>query len=266
MTATSIAYQPPAIIVALHLPDLGVARETSMAFLEDFVLANAAVFAEAGVPAIMLQDQTRQVGPATPVTVAVMSALGRLLRREFPQLGLGIIVQAHDAVAPLAIAHATGASFVRLKVFVAAAMTMEGPRNGLAVEARSFRHDLRRDDISILADVFDRTSRPMIHVPPEEAAKAAQALGADGLILTGDSFPESLDRVQAARAAGVRRPILIGGGVTQDNVTEALAIADSAIVSTSLMRPAAGPSDLVRWDPARTQAFMERVRALPARS
>ena len=161
------------IIAALHLPDLAVARQTSLAYLEDYVLANAAVFAEAGVPSLMLQDQTRQNGPAAPATVALMAALGSLLRRTHPAIDLGIIIQAHDAVAPLAVAHAAGASYVRLKVFVGAAMTMEGAKSALAVEARSYRHELRRDDIAIFADVFDRTSVPMIDVPPQDAALAA---------------------------------------------------------------------------------------------
>ena len=237
-----------------------------MAYLEDYVLANARVFADAGVPSMMLQDQTRQIGPAVPATVALMAALGRLVRKEFPAMELGIIVQAHDAMAPIAIAHASGASFVRLKVFVGAAMTMEGARSGLAVEARTYRHDLRRDDIAILADVFDRTSAPMIDVPPEEAAQAAVKLGADGLILTGASFSDSLDRVRKAKAAGITCPILVGGSVTENNVKETLAHADGAIVSTSLMRKSPGDSDLLRWDSEKTRRFMDAVRALPLRS
>ncbi len=255
----------PAIIAALHLPDLGVARHISTSFLEDYVLANTRVFADAGVPSLMLQDQTRETGPATPATIALMSALGRLIRREFPAIELGIIVQAHDALAPLAIAHATGASFVRLKIFVGAAMTMEGARSGLAVQARSYRHDLRRDDIAILADVFDRTCVPMFAVAPEDAAQAAVKLGADGLILTGATFAESLDRISRARAAGVKRPILVGGGVTESNLADALAVADGVVVSTSLMRDDAGQDDLLRWDAGKTSRFMDRVRALPKR-
>jgi hypothetical protein len=255
------------VIAALHLPDLAVARQTSMAYLEDYVLANAAVFAEAGVPSLMLQDQTRQGGPATPATVALMAALGRLLRHTHPTMDLGIIVQAHDAAAPLAIAHACGASYVRLKVFVGAAMTMEGPKSALAVDARSYRHELRRDDIELFADVFDRTSVPMIDVPPHEAAQAAVRLGADALILTGATFGESLERVRTASAAGIRRPLFVGGGVTQDNIAHALAEADGVIVSTSLMRDDAVATDLVRWDSGKTQRFMDAVRTLaPGRS
>ena len=252
------------VIAALHLPDLAVARATSMGYLEDYVMANAAVFAKAGVPSLMLQDQTRQLGLATPSTVATMAALGRLIRQNFPTMDLGIIIQAHDAAAPLAIAHATGASFVRLKVFVAAAMTMEGAKSGLAVEARSYRHDLRRDDIAIFADVFDRTSVPMIDVPPEEAAQAAVRLGADALILTGATFADSLERVRKAKAAGVTRPIYLGGSVTEANVKQTLAIADGAIVSTALMRDSAASTDLVRWDADKVSRFMDAVRTRPS--
>jgi predicted TIM-barrel enzyme len=251
----------PGLIAALHLPDFGVGRAISMAFLEDYTLTNAGVFARAGFPAVMLQDQTRQVGPADAATIAVTASLGRMIRREYPAMVLGIIVQAHDAEAPIAIAHASGASFVRLKIFVAAAMTMEGPRTGLAVAARRYRHDLRRDDIAILADVFDRTSVPMIDVPPEEAALAAVRLGADGLVLTGASFADSVERVRAARKAGVKAPVLIGGSVTDANVADALAAADGVIVSTALMRPDGGEGDVLRWDEARTNRFMDAARA-----
>ena len=251
------------IIAALHLPDLAVARHLSIAYLEDYVLANAAVFAKAGVPSLMLQDQTRQNGPAAPSTVALMGALGSLVRRTFPAMDLGIIIQAHDAVAPLAVAHACGASYVRLKIFVGSAMTMEGAKSALAVEARSYRHDLRRDDIALFADVFDRTSVPLIDVPPVEAAQAAVRLGADALILTGATFADSLDRVRKAKAAGIRRPVYVGGSVTLENAAQTLAVADGAIVSTSLMREDAAPSDIIRWDSDKTHRFMDAVRAMP---
>jgi hypothetical protein len=249
----------PLIVAALHLPDLAVARETGMAALEDYVLTNAAVFVEAGIRSIMLQDMTRVPDAAAPDSVAVMAALGSLLRARFPDIALGIIFRAHDARAPLAVAHAVGASFVRLKVYVGGVMTAAGPRDGLGTVARAYRHDLRREDIAILADVHDRTSVPRSPEAEEDAAQWAVQLGADGLIVTGRSFPESLSRIRRTRESGVRRPILIGGSVTADNVVEALSVADGAIVSTSLMRKATSPDDPLRWDIARARALMQRV-------
>lgn len=251
----------PLIVAALHLPDLSIARHTSMAFLEDYVLANTEVFVDAGIRRVMLQDQTRQKGAASAATIATTSALGRAMKLGFPDISLGIIVQAHDAVAPLAIAHATGADFVRLKVFVGAAMTLEGTKEALAIEARSYRHQLRRDDIAILADVFDRTCVPLIDIAPEEAALAAVRFGADGLVLTGATFADSLARVTAAKKAGVRRPILIGGSVDAENVAQSLAVADGAIVSSSLMLKGAASGSPLQWDAGKSAAFMDAARA-----
>lgn len=250
----------PLVVGALHLPDLGVARDTSIAALEDYMLANARVFAEAGVPALMLQDQTREPGAAAPITLTIMASLGRLLRREFPAMELGIIVQAHDAIAPLAIAHATGASFVRMKIFVAASMTAEGPRTALAPEARLYRHTIHAEGVAILADVFDRTSVPMVDASPERAAQWAASLGADGLILTGDSYADSLARIRKARESGVKLPVLLGGSVTEQNVADALSVADGVIVSTSLMRTQAAAEDLLKWDIERATRFMAAAR------
>lgn len=260
MTLLQSNAKDPLIVAALHLPDCSVDRTIPMSFLEDFVLANGEVFVAAGITRIMLQDQTRQIGPMSPEAIAMTAALGRTLKRAFPQISLGIIVEAHDAIAPIAIAHASGADFVRLKVFVGAAMTMEGRKEALAVDALTYRHQLRRDDIVIMADVFDRTCVPLIDVPPEQAALGAQRLGADALVITGATFDESLERIRKAKSVGITRPILLGGSVTAKNVVETLAVADGAIVSTALMRDGAGPHDLLYWDAQKARDFMAVVR------
>jgi hypothetical protein len=56
--------------------------------------------------------------------------------------------------------------------------------------------------------------------------------GADSLVLTGASFADSLDRI---RAAGIKAPVLLGGGVTTGNEGVALASADGVVVSAALM-------------------------------
>ena len=130
-SAASLFACSPLVVAALHLPDLVGARRMPMAQLEDYLLSNAAVFAQAGIPSIMLQDQTKEPGPATPETLAIMGSLGRLLRTQYPQFQLGIIVQAHDHAAALAVAHAVGAAFVCIKVYVGGVMAADGPRDAL---------------------------------------------------------------------------------------------------------------------------------------
>lgn len=248
------------VIAALHVPDFALNRHLSVAWYEDYVLTNARVFAQAGIPWLKLQDQTKTTGPASSDTLALMAGLGRLIRAELPQLGLGIIIEAHDPVAALSVAHAAGADFVRLKVFVGGAMTAQGPRAGLSAEAVSHRAQLRRPDIALLADVHDRTAMPISGETQPFAAEWAVKSGADGLIVTGSSFQDTLARIGAVRDKGIRRPILIGGGVTEANVDEAMAHADGVVVSSALMRRDAAPDDLLRWDVDLCRRFMDAAR------
>ncbi|WP_197062690.1 BtpA/SgcQ family protein [Bosea sp. UNC402CLCol] len=261
MTSLRLFSARPLVIAALHLPDFGRLRDKSMAWLEDYVVTNARVFAQAGIPYVKLQDQTREAGAMQPSSLAMTAALGRLLKAELPGLGLGIIVEAHDPVASLSIAHAAGADFVRLKVFVGQAMTAQGLRSGMGAQALAFRTALGRDDIAILADVHDRTAVPMSSETAEFAAEWAQKTGADGLILTGADWADSLARIRKARETGIKRPILLGGSVTEGNVREALSICDGVVVSTALMRKDAAPTDILRWDVDRARRFMDAARA-----
>ncbi len=230
-----------------------------MAWLEDYVLANVEVFVGGGIGAVKIQDQTAEPSAAAPRSIARLSALARLVRREHPDLSLGVIMQAHDAIGPIAVADAANADFVRLKVFVGAAITADGQRQGLSVEAMAYRAAIGRTDVAIFADVHDRTCQPLGDVPHDVAATWAQKAGADALIITGHSLEESRARIEAARTAGVTRPILLGGGVTEANAREAIRFADGIVVSTSLMRASAREDDLRRWDIDASRRLMEEI-------
>jgi uncharacterized protein len=250
---------PAPIIAALQLPafDRGC---RSIAWYEDFLLSNARAFAEGGVTAVKVQDETREAGVAAEQTIARMGALGRAFRKAYPDLQLGIIVQAHDAIAPLAIADAADAHFVRLKVFVGAAVNAEGKRDALSVSATRYRNLIGRPDIKIYADVHDRTAVPLAPVKNETAALWAQSMGADCLVITGSSFDDTLSRIKAARSAGVTRPIIIGGSVTAENVAAALSAADAVIVSTSLLREGATQDDMNLWDRDKVLRLVDAAR------
>lgn len=247
----------PLVIAALHLPELGMGHKPiSMGWLEEYVLRNLAVFAEGGVPAVILQEETLNSGPARPENIAILTALARIARQQYPDLHIGIIVQAHDPLAPLAIAHASGASFVRIKVFVGAMLKAEGIQQGCGAAARDYRAMLGREDIQILADVHDRTGYPLTAEPVEVAAEWAARHGADGLVLTGYTHSESLQYLESVRKADLQKPLLMGGGVDEDNVGEVLEYADGVVVSSALKRKHVEAGDLVQWDVSAVQRFM----------
>ena len=252
----------PLVIAALHLP-YGEQSTLSldMHWLEDYVLQNMRVFVEAGIPAVILQDETLNAGRAWPETVATMAVLGHLARSQFPDMQLGIIVQAHDPVAPLVIANAADAAFVRIKVYVGAMVKADGVQVSCGVEARNCRAHLGREDIKILADVHDRTGIPLGNVPLEMAAGWAVTAGADALILAGVSHEESMERIRRVRSAGIGRPLILGGGAHEGNIAQALEEVDGVIVSSALKREHLQPGDIVRWDRDKVNQFMDAARS-----
>ncbi len=251
----------PMIITALHLPEFRLGRQPApMAWLEDYVYQNMSIFHQAGVPAVILQEETLNVSTARPENIAALAVLARLAHQEFPQVHLGIIIQAHDPIAPLAIAHASGAEFVRIKVFVGAMLKSEGVQQGCGVEARDYRTQLGHEEIKILADVHDRTGKPLTATPIEMASEWAVRTGADSLILTGSSLDESLQYLRSVREAGIQVPLVMGGGATDENVSAILQCADGVVVSSALKRTDAGPDDVIQWDLEKVKRFMDAAR------
>lgn len=254
---TSLFQLDPLVIAALHLPPFLRGQRNDPEELEDYLLKNLEVFSKGGIPAVIIQDETPVVGLAYPETIALMASLARLARREFPKLQYGIIIEAHDPVASLAIAAACGASFVRIKVFVGAMLKSSGILQGCGVETLAYRQMLGRNDIQVLADVYDRTGFPLGNAPLERAEDWAVQVGADALVLTGGSFDESLEMLRAARQRNLHRPLILGGSVSVENVDQALSAADGVIVSSALKRQPEGPGDAVHWDLHKVKAFME---------
>ncbi len=251
----------PIIVGALHLPAYGRANPgLSMAEIEDYLMANCRVFLENGLDTFYIQDENQNAGPATPETIAVIASLGRLVKREFQAVKLGVIVEAHDGVAPIAIAHACGADFVRIKVFAGAMLKGPGVQQGCGIEAVQYRTAIGAD-VTIFADAHDRTGHPLVDVPIATAADWVARAGADVVILTGMTYTQSLEYLDIGRKAVPHRPIVIGGSVTADNIEEILRHCDGAIVSSSLMLDKKTPGNPVLWDGEKIKRFMDKVRS-----
>ena len=250
----------PLVIAALHLPYTRQGVLPSMAYLEDYVLQNTGVFVAGGIPAVILQDETLNAGMARPETLTTTAALGKLIRHEYPTLQLGIIIEAHDPVAPIAVAYAAGAGFVRIKVFVGSMLKSSGIKEGCGIAALDYRHSIGQDQIKIMADIHDRTGQPLLDIPIERASSWAASTGADALILTGSTYSESIQYLDRVRAAGIKRPLIMGGSADAGNVKDILAHADGVIVSSSLKRKNPSPDDIVLWERDAILRFMDSAR------
>ena len=260
----------PTVIAALHLPPTPASQHPAAQTIEqilDAALINTEKAVKAGVPALYIQDLGDfPIAPTPqPHTVAILSVVGAAIRREFPGLALGVCMMSHAAKEPLAIAQAICAQFVRIKVFVGTMVKAEGLVEGCAYEAIQYRSQIKADDIKILADVYDRTGQPLGRLPLVDEARQASVFGrADGLILTGLSFDESMDMLQTVHAANFKVPLLLGGGATAGNIADVLRVADGVIVSSAFKSISGWTKEamLAEWEQDRIEAFMNAARAV----
>lgn len=250
----------PIIIGAVHLPYYGVNNpKQSISEIENYVLENVRVHVENGIDMLYLQDENLNLGSARPETIALMAALGKMVKMEFPKMKLGMIMQSHDGIAPIAAATMAGADFVRIKVFAGTMYKAEGIRNGVGIDAVQYRTVLN-SPVKIFADVYDREGIPMQKVPITMAAGWAERIGADSLILTGHNHDETMEYLDSVGKMELGKPILVGGSVNENNIYEILDHCDGAVVSSSLMLDKKTEGSLLRWDSEKIKRFVDKVK------
>jgi len=193
----------------------------------------------------------------TEVQVAWMTRITSEVR-AVAKLPIGLNLLENDAAAMIAVASASGADFVRIKVYVGAMMTPFGIETAQAHEAIKARNSFGAEHVAIFADVHDRTGNPIASGGfAEDLDFAVRLGGADGLVLTGKSYAGTLALIETARDKLGPVPILVGGGVTSGNFAEVAAVADGVIVSSSLK---SSGDAFGRFDPGKVKAFMDEAR------
>lgn len=114
-----------------------------------------------------------------------------------------------------------GLDFIRAESFVFSHVADEGLVNACAGDLLRYRKAIGAEHIQIYADIKKKHSSHAVtaDISISETAKAAEFFLADGVILTGvatgqEADPKELKEVQRS----VQIPVLIGSGVTLDNV------------------------------------------------
>lgn len=255
----------PAVVGMVQLPPLAGGAPWQGETIEDAIrvaVAEATILDGHGIDAVMVQNLgDLPVGAAaTPAQIAWMTRVTTEVSRVV-SCPVGLNMLENDAEAMLAVASATGADFVRVKVYVGAMLTPFGVCQGAAHAAIRARNACGVPGVAILADVHDRTGTPLASGGFDEDVAFALRLGlADGLVITGKSHAQTLDMTARVRADWPDARVLIGGGVTCENFAEAMQAANGAIVSTSMKD---GTSAVGTFVPAKVQDMMEAARQEP---
>jgi hypothetical protein len=152
------------------------------------------------------------------------------------KIPIGFNVLRNDAQAALALAAVCGGGFIRVNVHTGAMLTDQGLIEGHAFETLRYRRTIC-PDVQIFADVHVKHAVPLGGGSIGEAAHDTLERGlADAVIIsgTGTGRATAAADVQRVRASCPNVKILLGSGVTIQNIRDYLSLADGFIVGTSL--------------------------------
>ncbi len=258
---------PRALVGMLHLgalPGTPRSRQT-VAEIAAQAVAEARCYAAAGFHGLLIEnmhDRPYLKGTMGPEIVAAMTAAGSEVRRAV-DLPLGVQVLAGANREAVAVAHASGAAFVRVEGFVFAHVADEGLIESDAGKLLRYRRSIGAGEVKIFADVKKKHSSHALTADLDlaETAGAAEFFLADGVIVTGAATGRAADPadVEAVRRA-VAVPVLVGSGVTAANLHR-FAAADALIVGSAAKRDGLWSNPL---DAARVEALARAFDELPA--
>jgi membrane complex biogenesis BtpA family protein len=206
----------------------------------DIAVDEARKLAEFGFDAILIENMhdtpymLRYVGPeiVAAMTVATQAVIDAV------DLPIGVQILAGANKAALAVAHATGAHFIRAEGFAFASIADEGLMD--VADAGPLLRERRRinaEHIAILADIQKKHSSHALTADLSigDHARGADFMGADGVIVTGSHTGHAVDMDQLRQVRGATElPLLVGSGVTPENVKDIFKFADAAIVGSSI--------------------------------
>lgn len=255
------------LIGMVHLPPLpGAPRyDGDRKKLRGEALTDSLALIEAGFDGLLVENYGDEPYHADDVPKHVVAELAATVR----ELGIainhpfGVNVLRNDAEAALAVAAATGGSFVRVNVHTGVRATDQGQLEGTAAQTLRLR-DRLGEDVAVLADVAVKHSTDAAERPVSVVARETIDRGlADGLIVSGPETarPPTDERIDAV-LEGVRTatrdvPVLLGSGLTAENAPDLLKRVDGGIVGTALKYDGQTAN---RIDPDRANEFVAAVR------
>ncbi|WEX75043.1 BtpA/SgcQ family protein [Sinorhizobium numidicum] len=251
------------LIGMIHCPAFPGApryRAADMSTIYDACMRDAEALIEGGMHGLIIENhgdlpfsKPEDIGHETAAFMSVVT--DRIARATGVPLGINVLANA--PIPALAIAMAGGAKFIRVNQWANAYVANEGLMEGRAGEAMRYRSMLRGEHIKIFADSHVKHGSHAIVADRsiQELTRDLAFFDADGVIATGQRTGNAatIEEIEEIRSA-THLPLLVGSGVTKDNILEILQRTNGVIVASSLKHGG------VWWN----AVDIERVRALRA--
>lgn len=230
----------------------------------EIAVQEAKTYEEAGLDAIMIEnmhDVPYLKGAVGPEITASMAVVAKAIR-EAVDLALGIQILAGANKEALAVAKAANFQFIRAEGFVFGHVADEGYIDSCAGELLRYRKAIGAEDVKIFTDIKKKHSSHALtaDVDIDETAKAAEFFLSDGLIITGSSTGKAvyLHELKSLKDK-VQIPVLIGSGITSDNLDEYWNYASGFIVGSHFKENGFWKNPISK---DRLKVFMEKVKQL----
>lgn len=253
------------IVAMIHVGALPgtAASSRSLRELETQALREAVLHRDVGVDGLMLENMhdtpylRSRVGPEI---VAAMTVIARAVK-DASGLPCGVQILAAANLEAMAVAHAAGLDFIRAEGFAFAHVADEGVIQSSAAELLRYRRAIGAERVQVWADVKKKHSSHAItaDVSIGETAHAVEFMRGDAVIVTGavtGDAPQPGDVREVKRATHL--PVLLGSGVTAENIATFWAEADGFIVGSEFK---AGGNWSGAVDVKRVRRFMRAVAA-----
>ena len=217
----------PCVIGMIHLralPGTPKYNAGSWQRVIDSALHEAETYTRAGVDGILVENMNdvpftnRFAGPEITASMTRICSDVKSIASGIP---CGVQILAGCNKEALAVAAASRLDFIRAEAFIFSHVADEGLMHGDAAELLRYRKQIDADNILVFTDVKKKHCSHSItaDVGLGETCKAAEFFLSDGVIVTGTATGASascVDLDEAREACSL--PVLIGSGVTADNV------------------------------------------------
>lgn len=237
----------------------------------DQALTDLEVYKNAGVDSVIFEndhDLPYIQPPLDENGIALMTKIVKAARERFDgPIGVQMLEAAN--ITSLEIAAEADLDYLRVEAFVFAHVGGSGIINGSAGKILRRRKELQAEHVRVFADVKKKHGSHSLTIDLDITDEIMQAefFLVDGVIVTSQFTgrnPDTNDLIKAKSAT--KLPVLIGSGMTTENIQEYLPLADGFIVGSHFRRDG---KFLERLEPERLQAFLkvfvsERQRLLDA--
>ncbi|MCK4592460.1 BtpA/SgcQ family protein [Candidatus Parcubacteria bacterium] len=225
----------------------------------------AKIYKRAGVDAVMLENMhdipylNKEVGPEI---VSAMTAACVEVKKILSDIPCGVQILAAANKEALAVAKAAELDFIRVEAFVFAHVADEGIIESCAGKLLRYRKQIDAENILILADIKKKHSAHSItsDVDIIETAHAVELFMGDGIIITGTftGHEANIEEIESVKKAA-KIPVLVGSGITYENVQSYLKIADALIIGSYFKKKGYWENEV---DYARVRKFMDKIKKI----